>query len=95
MGSATAVEEFLAQVEKHLGFELVACIHLNDSAHELGSKKDRHANLGEGKIGLEGFRRLVTEPRLAGVPAILETPVGDDELGHARDLAILRRLIEA
>lgn len=95
LGTAAAVEEFLAEVDACLGFELVACIHLNDSAHEKGSRKDRHANLGEGKIGLEGLRRLVTEPRLAGVPAILETPLGDDELGHARDLATLRRLLEA
>jgi deoxyribonuclease-4 len=94
LGTAVAVEEFLAEVDQKLGFGLVACIHLNDSAHDKGSRKDRHANLGTGKIGLEGLRRLVTEPLLAGVPAILETPLGDDELGHARDLATLRRLLE-
>ncbi|MGH7338812.1 MAG: deoxyribonuclease IV, partial [Myxococcota bacterium] len=95
LGTAAAVEEFLAQVEAQLGFPLVACIHVNDSVHDKGSRKDRHANLGDGKIGLEGLHRLLTEPRLAGVPAILETPLGDDELGHARDLATLRRLIES
>jgi deoxyribonuclease-4 len=93
LGTVAAVEEFLAEVERHLGFELVACLHVNDSEGALGSKKDRHANIGQGKIALEGFRRLLSEPRLAGVPAILETPIGDDELGHARDLEALRALL--
>ena len=95
LGTATAVEEFLGQVDRVLGLERVECVHFNDSAHPLGSRKDRHANLGEGRIGLDGFRRLLAEPRLARVPMILETPMGDDELGHARDLATLRRLLEA
>lgn len=93
LGTATAVEEFLAAIENTIGFELVHCLHLNDSEGALGSRKDRHANLGAGQIGLEGFRRLLTEPRLASVPMILETPLGDDEGGHARDLATLRGLL--
>ena len=96
MAVALALDGFLdmaAAVERHLGFGLVACLHLNDSEGALGSRKDRHANIGEGKIGLEGFRRLLSEPRLAGVPAVLETPLGDDEGGHGRDLARLRELL--
>ncbi len=93
LGTAAGVEEFLAEIERHLGFELVACLHVNDSQGERGSRKDRHANIGAGKIGLEGFRRLLGEPRLAAAPAILETPIGDDELGHARDLEKLRDLL--
>jgi deoxyribonuclease-4 len=61
--------------------------------HELGSKKDRHANIGEGKIGVKPFLRVLTEERLARVPMVLETPLGDDEQGHARDLATLRKLL--
>jgi len=93
LGSAAAVEDFLAEVDRILGLDAIACVHLNDSVGELGSRKDRHANLGEGRIGLEGFRRLLAEPRLAHVPMILETPLGDDERGHARDLATLRSLL--
>jgi deoxyribonuclease-4 len=93
VGSAAAVEDFLGEVDRALGLDSIACVHLNDSVGELGSRKDRHANLGEGRIGLEGFRRLLAEPRLARVPMILETPLGDDERGHARDLVVLRSLL--
>lgn len=94
LGSAAAVEGFLGEVDRNLGLDSIACVHLNDSVGELGSRKDRHANLGEGRIGLDGFRRLLAEPRLAHVPMILETPLGDDERGHARDLATLRSLLD-
>jgi deoxyribonuclease-4 len=92
LGTAAAVEEFLGEVAGHLGFGLVECVHLNDSVGERGSRRDRHANIGSGRIGLEGFRRLLAEPELARVPMILETPIGDDERGHARDLETLRGL---
>lgn len=95
LGTSAGVEEFLAEVERHLGFGLVACVHVNDSEGERGSRKDRHANIGAGKIGLEGLKRLLGEPRLAGKPFVLETPLGDDELGHARDLKKLRELLGA
>jgi len=90
LDTARGWEEFLVEIERTVGFALVGCVHLNDSVGTLGSRKDRHANLGEGALGLEAFRRVLAEPRFAAVPMILETPLGDDELGHARDLAILR-----
>jgi deoxyribonuclease-4 len=93
VGSAGAVEDFLAAADRALGLALVGCVHLNDSVGERGSHKDRHANIGEGRIGVEGFRRLLTEPRLVATPMILETPMGDDEQGHVRDLARLRALV--
>jgi len=92
LDSARGWEEFLAEIERTVGFALVGCVHLNDSVGTLGSRKDRHANLGEGALGLAAFRRVLAEPRFAAVPMILETPLGDDERGHARDLAILRAL---
>ena len=91
--STAGWDDFLSELESEIGFDLVGCVHLNDSVGALGSHKDRHANLGEGCLGLEPFRRLLAEPRLHGAPMILETPIGDDELGHARDLAILRGLL--
>jgi deoxyribonuclease-4 len=92
LGSAEAVERFVAETGRTLGLDLVTCIHLNDSVGALGSRKDRHANLGEGEIGLDGFRRLLAEAAFADVPMVLETPIGEDELGHARDLETLRGL---
>ncbi len=91
--SAAGWDAFLAELDSEIGFDLVGCVHLNDSVGALGSHKDRHANLGEGCLGVEAFRRILAEPRLRGVPMILETPIGDDELGHSRDLAILRGLL--
>jgi len=77
-----------------LGAERIVCWHLNDSVGARGSRKDRHANIGEGAIGRESFRRLLAHQALAAAPAILETPMGDDEQGHARDLATLRELLD-
>lgn len=86
-------QAFLDELDAEIGFDLVGCIHLNDSVGALGSRKDRHANLGEGLLGLEPFRRLLHERRLAHAPMILETPMGDDERGHQRDLEQLRELL--
>jgi deoxyribonuclease-4 len=93
MGTPGGVEDFLADVDRVLGLGRVACIHLNDSEGERGSRRDRHANLGNGRIGLEGFRRLLAEPRLAAVPMVLETPPGEGDRDHVRDLATLRGLL--
>ena len=86
---ARTMDEFDAKV----GLDRLKVVHCNDSQKDLGSKVDRHANLGKGRIGLEAFRRLVNDPRFAGKPIILETPTEDD--GHARDLATLRELLRA
>ena len=72
-----------------LGWARLGCVHLNDSQHALGSRRDRHANLGAGSIGVEAFVRLASDARVAA-PLVLETPLGADGLGHGRDLAALR-----
>ena len=89
---AAGWEAFVAELDRHLGLSRVGCLHLNDSRHEAGSRRDRHANIGQGRIGRAAFRRIVNDPRLAGVPMILETPLGKDGQGHARDLRLLKRL---
>lgn len=73
-----------------LGWNRLGLIHMNDSRHPLGSRKDRHDDIGKGTLGLEPFRRLMLDPRLGEVPKILETPKGDDPV--AADLANLRLL---
>jgi deoxyribonuclease-4 len=84
---------FLDEVEETLGLGAVAAIHLNDSVRPFGSRRDRHAHLGEGEIGLGLFERLLTEPRLSKIPMVLETEPGDDMAGHRRDLETLRGLV--
>ncbi len=80
----------MARFDATVGLERLKVVHLNDSQKGLGSKVDRHANLGAGQIGLEAFRTLVNDPRLADRPIVLETPMEDE--GHVRDLATLREL---
>lgn len=86
-------EDLLAEVEARLGLDALGCMHLNDSVRPFGSRRDRHAHLGEGEIGLGLFERLLTEPRLRTIPMILETEPGDGMAGHRKDLELLRGLI--
>ena len=84
------VEVFLDQFAALFGLDGLGCMHLNDSRHPLGSRKDRHANIGAGELGPDAFASIMASPRLREVPLIIETPIGDDGLGHARDLDLLR-----
>lgn len=74
-----------------LGWDRLGALHLNDSRHPFGSRKDRHAGIGEGTLGREPFRRIMTDDRIRTVPKILETPKGDDPVAADRaNLALLR-----
>lgn len=78
----------LAEFDRVVGLSYLKALHLNDSKNPMGSHKDRHACIGQGYIGLEAFRRIVTHPKLRDLPMILETP---NELpGYAAEIAILR-----
>jgi deoxyribonuclease-4 len=92
LDEAPGYEVFWREVDTTLGFARLGAIHLNDSLGARGSHRDRHANLGDGLLGFELFARLLRDERLARVPMLLETPMGDDGEGHARDLARLRAL---
>ena len=86
-------EAFLSAADQAVGLARVRAWHLNDSLHPLGSRKDRHASIGHGELGLDAFALVIVDSRFERVPMILETPLGDDGQGHARDLATLRSLI--
>jgi deoxyribonuclease IV len=91
IATEAGLNETLAEAERLLGLDNVCVIHANDSKGALGSHLDRHDNIGKGKIGLEGFRRIVNHPGLRDKPFILETPFenpGDDQ----RDMDTLRSL---
>jgi deoxyribonuclease-4 len=75
-----------------LGFERVLAIHVNDARAALGSCLDRHEHIGRGRLGLRPFRRLLNDPRLVGVPKVLETPKEPEPAADRRNLAVLRRL---
>jgi deoxyribonuclease-4 len=76
--------------DRVLGLDRLGLFHLNDSQHPLGSRKDRHAGIGEGTLGPEPFRRIMTDGRFRDVPKVLETPKGDEPV--ARDRENLARL---
>lgn len=85
--------ETLEQLDRILGISCVAIVHANDSRGVLGSRLDRHADIGSGMIGEEGFRVLLGNSRLHELPFILETPkkgIEDDR----RNLAAIRRLAQ-
>lgn len=84
---------FLDEAETHFGLGRVGCFHLNDSRFPLNSRRDRHANLGEGEIGLEAFSRLAADARFATMPMLLETPHGEDGAELKADLGRLRRTL--
>ncbi len=87
-----AVDKTMKAFEEVVGSENLYLVHLNDSKGELGSAKDRHQNIGEGYIGLEGFKAFVNHKTCRRLPLILETPVlkeGDDK----RNLAIVKNLV--
>ncbi|MFM7206523.1 MAG: deoxyribonuclease IV [Planctomycetaceae bacterium] len=97
LAPAAALDDTLRRFDRLIGLERLAVIHANDSKREFGSRVDRHEAIGKGKIGREAFRLLITHPKLAGVPFILETPKeGPDGTPSPavdrRNLATLRRL---
>ena len=71
-----------------IGLDNLKAVHLNDSLNDLGSHKDRHARIGEGKIGLNALVRVICHPKLKEIPFILETP-NDDE-GWTKEISLLR-----
>lgn len=87
------VTSVLDEFDRIVGIDKLKVLHLNDSKNPLGSNKDRHDHIGEGLIGLEGFRGIVNDPRLSGLPAILETEKDDEGEHDRRNLATLRGLV--
>jgi len=87
--------DVLGAFDAIVGISCLKVIHLNDSKRELGCRVDRHEHIGKGNIGLDAFRCLLADPRLKGIPMILETPKDDDfVLADRRNLDTLRRLAD-
>jgi deoxyribonuclease-4 len=82
--------ETLTRFDNIVGFGYLKGIHLNDGKKALGSRVDRHANLGEGTLGLDAFRMIMKDPRFDNIPMILETP---DDSRWAEEIRILKGMI--
>ena len=80
----------LTEFDQVIGLDKLKAIHLNDSMYGFESHKDRHARIGEGKIGLEAIARIINHPALRHLPFYLETP--NDLEGYAREISMLKEL---
>lgn len=83
-----ALDRMFGEVDK----ERVFAIHLNDAMMELGSHRDRHANIGFGHIGKEGFRSFLSYPGISSKTILLETPVGE-EISEADEIALVKGIL--
>jgi deoxyribonuclease IV len=81
-------EKTIEEFDKIIGINYLFAFHLNDSKNELGSRKDRHENLGKGKIGLECFEFIMKEKKFINMPKILETP---DENLWEKEIELLKK----
>lgn len=84
-------EKTIQEFDKIVGLQFLKGLHLNDAKKELGSRVDRHENIGKGTLGIEPFRWIMNDPRFDELPLILETP---DETLWASEIALLYSLVE-
>jgi deoxyribonuclease-4 len=89
-GYAAVMEEF----DRRIGLSRIRCFHLNDSQHEIGSSRDRHAHIGRGHCTLVAFRNVLNDPRFDRTPMILETPKDDDMAQDVVNMKVLRGLLD-
>lgn len=86
-----AYEKTMSEFEQVVGFKYLCGMHLNDAKPELGSRVDRHESIGKGQIGLEAFRLIMNDPRMDGIPLVLETI---DESLWAEEIKLLYSLVD-
>jgi deoxyribonuclease-4 len=91
LASPEGYKATIAELDELVGLEKLKLIHLNDTKDKVASHRDRHEHIGKGRIGLEGFRRLVSDGRLKDVAFILETP-RDSENADRVNLETVRKL---
>ena len=86
------LDEVLEEFDRVIGLERLRAIHLNDSLNPCGSHKDRHANIGQGHIGLPALTRIINHPKLRNLPFELETP--NDLEGYQAEIHLLREAFQ-
>jgi len=93
LSNLDGIDRTLERFDQTIGLKRLHLLHLNDSKTPLGSRKDRHWHIGEGHIGLEGFRNLVNHPSLRHLPGIMETP-RKDTVEDLKNMKVIRSLVE-
>ena len=92
LSNKDGLERTLENFDQTIGLKRLHLLHLNDSKAPLGSRKDRHWHIGEGYIGLEGFRYLINHPLLKHLPGIMETP-RKDTVEDLKNMKVIRSLV--
>jgi deoxyribonuclease IV len=92
LSDKNGIDRTLKKFDQAIGLKRLHLLHLNDSKTPLGSRKDRHWHIGEGYIGLEGFRLLVNHPSLSHLPGIMETP-RKDTVEDLKNMKVIKSLI--
>lgn len=90
--SVAGTKRLLKQIVDTVGVRRLRCLHLNDSKIDLGGNRDRHANIGEGTIGVQGLAPLVGHPKIRNLPLLLEVP-GTGDGPRAEDVKAARALV--
>ena len=86
------LDDVLREFDRIIGLERLKAVHLNDSMNPLGAHKDRHEKIGQGYIGMEAFRRIVTHPLLKDLPFYLETPNELD--GYQTEIEMIKQIAD-
>ena len=93
--SRESYRRMMKEFDRIIGLDKLCLFHFNDSKRELGSRVDRHEQIGTGKIGVAGFRWILEDRRFVGLPKIIETPKGKTHREDRRNLRILRSLAQS
>jgi deoxyribonuclease-4 len=92
IASPEGMKKLVDEIDDKVGLKQLKLMHVNDATDPLGSNRDRHAPIGKGQIGRKGFRAILGEPRIQGVPAVLEGPGIDGHDVAGKDVQLVRRL---
>ena len=92
IASPEGTKKLVDEIDDKVGLKQLKLMHMNDATDPLGSNRDRHAPIGKGEIGRKGFRAFLGEPRIQGVPAVLEGPGIDGHDVARKDVQLIRRL---
>ena len=92
VGTPDGMKDLVDEIDAKVGLDQLKLLHVNDSRDPRGSNRDRHAPIPNGEIGRSGMRAFLGEPRLQGLPAVLEGPGVDGKAPVRKDIQIVRRL---
>lgn len=93
LSNKVGIERTIALFDRTIGLKRLHLFHLNDSKTPLGSRRDRHWHIGEGHIGLDGFRYLVNHSLFKDLPGIMETP-RNDTVEDLKNMSVIRSLVD-